>query len=345
LEKVDTKRKPTVEDYAHDILFLIANRKFCRQIVAASPVTIQAFFETMTKLNKFDIPISQFSRNISSEAIIQHESFLYVEDEGYHSGLLGYLKPVSLALYGNYFLVEGIAKNGINISLLDIHFEEFQAYDAKQWKGYCRATLFILKDYLEKGCGSQNSFTLNRAMHNIENSYYDLHKLNDILEPYNNDTFKRFKVAVKFVEDAIDLIDKQSTPPKPLPNVRETTFPKNIYDYLALLIFDIIFLASTVKSPPETCWSIYHNTVWNSFFRRVSEKSNGLKIIQFKVRRILYDEIAHLTEMPNYKGAKILGYCLNVLGTTTGSSKQNYGKESYALAKLILGLHKPQLAY
>ena len=331
--KQATKKKAGAEDYAHDILLLIANRKFCRQIVGASPVTAQAFFEEMTSAKKFDIPMGQFARNISSEAVAQKGSFLYDEAEGYSSGLLGYLKPVSKAVYGNYLLVEALANNVA--SPLDIHFEEQWAWDARQWGAYCRATLMTLKDCLNKGYGSQNSYALNRAMHDIESAYHDLYKLNDTPDGFGSDIYDRLSVAANFIKDAIDLLDKQPNPPKPLRRIREGTYPKNIYDHLALLIFKLCFAASTVNSPPETCWTIHHNVVWSTIFTRINGNGAAWKIVQFKVRRLLYDEIARLAEFPNYKGSRILGFCLNVLGMKTGSNKENYGKDAYALAKAV----------
>lgn len=325
--------KVVVEDYAHDILLLIANRKFCRLIVAASPVTAQGFFEEMAAANKFDIPMGQFARNISSEAIAQKGSFLYEEAEGYFSGLLGYLKPVSQAVYGNYPLVEALASNVA--SPLDIHYEEQSAWDGKQWEAYSRAILITLKDFLDKGCGSQNSYALNRALRDIKSAYFDLYKLNDAPEAYDTDIFERLNVVAKFVKDAINLIDEQKRPPKPLYRIREGTYPKNIYDYLALLIFDMCFAASNVKSPPETCWTIHHNIVWGTFFGIGDSQRKAWKIVQFKVRRLLYDEIAKLSDMPNYKGSKILGYCLNVLGLNTRLNKHAYGRDVYALAKAV----------
>lgn len=327
------KKKVGVEDYAHDILLLIANRKFCRQIVEASPVTAQVFFEEMARAKKFDIPMGQFARNISSEAVVQKGSFLYDEAEGYSSGLLGYLKPVSQAVYGNYLLVEALASNVV--SPLDIDFEEQWAWDSRQWKAYCRATLMTLKDYLAKGYGSKNSYALNRAMHDIESAYRDLHKLNDMPDAYESDVYDRLGVAADFVKTAIELIDKQPMPPKPLQRIREGTYPKNIYDHLALLIFKMCFAASTVNSPPNTCWAIHYNIVWSMAFDRIRDDSEAWKIVQFKVRRLLYDEIAKLTTFPNYKGSRILGFCLNVLGMKTGSKKESYGKEAYALAKAV----------
>jgi len=327
------KDKAGVEDYAYDILLLIANRKFCRQIVGASPVTAQAFFQEMTNERKYHIPIGQFARNISSEAVIQKGSFLYDEAEGYSSGLLGYLKPVSQAVYGNYLLVEALASNVA--SPLDIEFEEQYAWDAKQWEAYCRATLMTLKDCLDKGRGSENSYALNRAMHSIESAYRDLYKLNGVPDEFGGDISARLQVVAGFVRDAIDLIDKQPEPPKPLHRIREHTYPKNIYDHLAILIFKMCFAASTVNLPPEICWTIHHNIVWSMIFTGSHGDGPAWKIVQFKVRRLLYDEIARLTKFPNYKGSRILGFCLNVLGMKTGSSKESHGKDAYALAKAV----------
>ncbi len=331
-QELAKKKMFGVEDYAHDILLLIANRKFCRHIVGASPVTAQVFFEEMTRVSKFDIPMGQFARNISSEAVAQKGSFLYEEAEGYSSGLLGYLKPVSQAVYGNYLLVEALASNFA--SPLDIDFKEQWAWNAKQWEAYCRATLITIKDYLENGYGSQNSHALKRAISNIESAYRDLYKLNDAPDAFGSDLYDRLTMVAEFVKNAIELIDKQPNPPKPLNRVREGTYPKNIYDHLALLFFKMCFAASKVKSPPETCWTIHHNIVWSTIFG-FSNDGPAWKIVRFKVRRLLYDEIAHLADFPNYKGSTILGYCLNVLGMETGQSKKTYGRDAYALAKAV----------
>ncbi|MFZ3018740.1 MAG: hypothetical protein WA056_09825 [Gallionella sp.] len=329
----EVKMKGGVEDYAHDILLLIANRKFCRQIVSASPVTAQAFFEEMACVNKFDIPIGQFARNISSEAVAQKGSFLYEEGERYTSGLMGYLKPVSRAVYGNFQLVEGLASSTV-ASPLDIYFEEQWTWDAKQWRAYCRAILITLRDCLEKECGSQNSYALNRAFGDIESAYRDLYKLNEMPETYNTDIYERLQVVVEFVKNAIELLDKQKNPPKPLNRVREGTYPKNIYDHLAILIFDICFAASSVKSPPDTCWSIHYSIVWSTFFSGINE-GVAWKVVRFKVRRLLYDEIAELSNWPNYKGSGVLGYCLNVLGVSPWTKKRDVNRDGYALAKAV----------
>ena len=103
--------KPSAADYAYELLLLIGNRKLCRHVIASSPVTAIAFFEAMATSRKYHLPIAQFARNISTEAVINKDSILYHEDEGYNSGLIGYLRPFSKTIYGNYPLVEALASN------------------------------------------------------------------------------------------------------------------------------------------------------------------------------------------------------------------------------------------
>src|SRR5262249_52755182 len=105
---------------ANNVLLLIANRKFCRHIIASSPGTAIAFFQAMSELRKYRIPIGQFAANISTEAIINTDSILYHEDAGFYSGFFGYVRPFTNALYGDFNLVEALTEGN---SPLDIDLE------------------------------------------------------------------------------------------------------------------------------------------------------------------------------------------------------------------------------
>jgi len=318
--------------HALDILLLIGNRRFCRQIVSTSPGTAQGFFQEMTKSNKLNLPLNQFASNITSEAIIQKDSFIYNEQEGYESGLLGYIKPVSQALYGNYLLVEALSKSGS--SPLDIHFEEQWSWTSTQWKAYCRVVLITLKDYLRRGYSSEHSYALYRAFGDIKHAYKDLYELNDTPRNYGDDIFTKFQVACDFVKDAIDLIENQEYLPKTLRlRRRDKSSHKDIYDHMANLIFDMCETASHVNSPIDTCWAVQHNILWNSFFSRFDNDGKAIKIVTFKVRRLLYNEITLLSKYPNYKGSRLLGLCLNNIGMTV--NKNTHDKDYYTLAKAI----------
>ncbi|MGB8226856.1 MAG: hypothetical protein WCE45_08360, partial [Sedimentisphaerales bacterium] len=329
----EKKRKPNVSDFAYDILLLIGNRKLCRYIIASSPVTAIAFFEEMETNKKYDLPIGDFAKNISTEAIINKDSILHHEDEGYSSGLIGYLKPFSQAIYGNYRLVEALASHFG--SPLDIHYDIVWSWDASHFEAYCRALNITFESYLKSGRWYEHSFALYRAFNNIKSSIRDIYKLNDISSDYySTDIFKRLTTAVDFVKEAINLIDPQQNPPTTKLRVRDDRGHRDFYDHIAALMFEIIFSAASVTFPPDKCWGIHHNAVWGQFFA-LSGEGKAWEIIHFKLRRLLYNEILRLEEFPNYKSSIILGFCLNVMGLKI-RKKKGYGSDYYPLHKVVL---------
>ncbi|MFA4904074.1 MAG: hypothetical protein WC600_15185 [Desulfobaccales bacterium] len=332
-KKEGVKHKPGVGDYAYEVLLLIGNRKLCRHIIASSPITAMAFFEEMTTHKKFELPIGHFSKNISTEAIINKDSILYHEDEGYSSGLIGYLKPFSQAMYGNYQLVEALGSNFG--SPFDIHYEIICSWDASQLKAYCRAVMVTLKGYLESGNWPHHSFTLFRALGHIKDSCRDIYKLNDIpSDYYSTDVIRRLGAVVDFIKEVIDLIGKQKQLPTTRLRVRGDRWQNDFYDHIADIMFEIIFSAALVTAPPDKCWGIHHNTVWDQFFG-LSGEGKAWEVIHFKLRRLLYDEILKLEKFPNYKSSRILGFCLNVMGLKIGK-KKGYGSYYYPLHKVVL---------
>lgn len=329
-KKEKAKHTPNVGDYAHDVLLLIGNKKLCRNIIASSPGTAIAFFEEMTAQKKYELPIGQFARNISTEALLNKDSILYHEDEGYSSGLIGYLKPYSRAVYGNYQLVESLANN--HGSPLDISHEIVWSWDAPQLKAYSSTVMITLKSFIERDNWNQRSFALYRAFKNIENSCHDIYKLSELTSDFSStDIRARVRGVVDFIRNATALINKQEKLPPTRLRVRKGREQLDFYDHIAALMFEIIFSAASVKTSPDNCWSIQYISVWSNFFG-LSGEEKADRIILFKLRRLLYNEILRLYEFPNYKSSTILGFCLNVMGLTLGDKK----RKEYPLQKAVL---------
>jgi hypothetical protein len=332
--KKDNERIPNVGDYARDIMLLIGNRKLCRHIIASSPITAMEFFDEMAKYEKYPFPMGQFARNISAEAIINKDSILYHEDEGYDSGLIGYIKPFSQSIYGNYRLVEGLGSRFA--SPFHIDYEIVTSWDASQVKAYSRAVLVTFTSYLEDG-DFRHSYALYTALKNMETACYDVYKLNDIQsDNYSIDVLNRLRAVVSFVNNAINLMNERENVPPSILRVRDRR-QWNYYDHIANLMFKIIHHASSVTSPPDKCWLIHYNIVWSEFFSLNS--GEAWDIIHFKLRRLLYDEILQLKKYPNYKSSGILGICLNVMGLGLGN-KEGFMKAIYPLHKAVLSWTK-----
>jgi hypothetical protein len=342
LKKVKAEAKgelmPCAEGYASDMLLLIANRRFCRYLVSSAPLTAIRFLDAVAEPKAYHVPIGLFAQNVSTEAIRNKDSSLYHEDEGYYSGLLGYIKPFSHALYGNYELVEALQHH----SPLDIHYKSVWAWDADQFETYCRVTQMTLKSYLQGGHWGKHSYVLTRALHVIQETtsraILDVEKSGD---DYSGDAWYRLRVGVDFIKDSINAIGELNPPPEARTlRIRHQEHNRlgneDFYDRLAGAMFEIIHSAAYIEGPPDKAWIIHHNSVWSDFFG-LSNDGQAWKIVQFKLRRLLYDEIRDLESLPNYKAARVLGICLNVMGLKMGK-RSGYGQDYAALKAAVLTL-------
>ncbi len=329
----EKKDPPKVEGYANDLLLLIADKRLCRSIVESSPGTALAVFHAMAEMNRHGIQVETFAKNIVNEALANKDSFLYHEAEGYESGLIGYHKPLSQAMFSNYDMVETIG------TMLDSDISRKSEWDADQWEAYCRIVLITFRDYVKKGHRG-HSFALYRAKGYIERAVSDIYTLNELPHAWDTDSSRRLRVVVEFIKDAIKVLDEKWTPGQARIRVKEKHghWHETFYDHIASLIFEVIFHASAVRAPQWGCWTIQHNSVWGELFNFSQLSGPAGKVVKFKVRRLLYDEIANMRRFPNFKGAKILGFCLNVMGLTL--SQQDYDKDSRALKRAVLAWTK-----
>jgi hypothetical protein len=220
-----------VRRYAYDALLIIADRKFCRHVVQASPITALALFEETASQQKFDIPLGTFAKNITSEAIANRDSFAYHEVEGYYTGYVGFHKPLTNALYGNYALVDSLGQ------VFDVDHRETQRWDADQWETFCRLVLVTFRSYVENRVAHQHSFVLFRVIHDIQRSIGGLHKINgSTSEWWADDSMKRLNVVVDFAIEAIKILDARNGVVFTKLRRREEDRHRDVYDLIAELM-------------------------------------------------------------------------------------------------------------
>lgn len=320
-------------EYAGDILELIGNRKFCRWVVAEAPGTAIALFSSMSEREKYNLPIGQFASNVVTEAISNKDSLIFHEDAGYYSGLIGYIRPFSKALFGNFDLVEGLAERQ---SPIDVDYKIRDTWDGAQVEVYCRAVLIFIEDYLRKDRWYQHSYGLHRAFENIRNFSMTLYKIEGVEGSYESKEYGRFREAVGFAIDVLDLLDKT-------PKVHHTTLRhrgdgyhgQDLYDLVANLIYELISDATAVTKPVSHCWGVQYGALWGRIFSRRDGKAT--KIVLFKLRRLLYGEIAGTKDYMTYKSAAILGLCLNVMGMMPEKRRKALPFQGeYALHKAVV---------
>ena len=168
-----------------------------------------------------------------------------------------------------------------------------------------------------------------------------MYKLNGELNSFNNSISEQLRVVIDFIKKFEEFLSQREVPK----NINLRSIDKervsnlSYYDHLANLLFEVICKASFVKSPIATCWSIQYVMVWSEFFRFSKLDTPARRIIKFKLRRLIYNEISGMKNLPNFKGAALLGFCLNVLGLSL-DNKMEDNKDSFALHKVLLAWTK-----
>jgi hypothetical protein len=332
-----SKRKHTPDQYAHDLLFLIANRKLCRHIVQSSPVTVAVFLDAANEEDGAWAPIGQFATNVSIEAFANKESFVYQEEERYDSGLIGHLKPVTQALYGRYKLIERLAVRGS--FPFDIPYEETNAWNGAHWRAYYRVSLLLFKDYLKVTGGRAESQALRQIFENA--SLKHVHESYDGEEVYNSSAYRRLDSAVQFITQAISLVEMHGGPPDS-PRPKDTFKRESIYDHLAHLMFDACVHVAGIKRKDFTSWSIQHNAVWSNFFG--FEQSATWRIVRRRLVHLIADEIGKVPTLPHFVNVPLLGYCANMMGLKQITKIEPANRDWRGLHRLVLWLIRKHYA-
>jgi hypothetical protein len=326
------KEPSKVERCANDILSLIADKRFCRTIIESSPGTVWAFFGEAGEQKKYGIQIQTFAKNIVNEALENKDSFLYHETAGNESGMIGNYKPICQSIFSNYEMVEMIG------TVLDTDYRSRTKWDSDQWEAYCRIVLMTFGDYIDRG-NSGRSNVLYSALKDIGNSLVDLYRLNGVENSnWNDDLLAQLRVIVEFIGEAAQILEKKGVPADlgRRSKGKKLHHSENIYDQIAKLIFEVIFAASAVTSPRDQCWWVQHNAVWGELFNFGHLDGQAGNVVKSRVYRLLYNDIVEMKRLPfpNFKGARILGFCLNVMGLKR--NKDGCFKDSRALHKAIL---------
>jgi hypothetical protein len=296
-----------IEACAHDLLLTLADRRFCSLIVDRVPGLALQCFEIATVYQA--APFGPFARNIGTEFVLNTESGFYQEESGYQSGYFGYAKPITKTIFGSYELVERCAAD--YAFPLDLHYEIIENLSPSQLEGFLRGVLAFFDDYLNQTQGKSHSYALARALGSLKSCIRTLYKLDSIssIDLRTSDEYRKLTAIMRFVVACIKTIDDYGVKPI-LRKPRKEIFD-DPYGAISSLIYEIILSSAYVSTPENVSWHIQHNGVWGEIFS--FDKSFAMKVVRFRIRRLLFDQIKELDQSPNFVGAHILGFCLNVL--------------------------------
>ncbi len=315
---------------AHDLLLLLGDRRFCRTVATQAPWLASDIFWELRDHPQAAKALGPFSSNVSAELIMGVDTILHQEDSGAFSGLIGESQPLSTAIYGSWSVVEACSQRGFGP--LDLQYQSTQEMGELQADAFARVALMFADDFFEKTRGNVHSYALYRCMSAFEHMASHLLPINDAEDYGHMGEYKRLRAAVEFASGLVELLDKHNIEPDYWYRVDPSG--QCWYDRISKLFVDIIFSATAVSTSDWRHWHIQHNTVWNGLFPWANETQAG-RHIKHKVTRLIWSEISEMSKWPNFKGARLLGFCLNVLGLKLLPRKnQSRRDDFYPLQKL-----------
>lgn len=316
---------------AHDLLMMLGDPRFCEVVATQTPWFAADFFWLLRDHRGAAAAASAFSCNVSSSLIMNRSSTLHQEG-GFFSGLIGEVRPISTALYGSWEIVEACSSGGLGP--LDLYYSETREMGKEEAEVLTNAALMFAGDYFEKTKGLRHSYALTRIISKFEGMGMDAYRLNTMEDDYYySKEYARVSAAVEFAHKLVELLGKHDVPQqrRGTPEVASGC----PYDRVALLYFELIFSASQVTSEKWVNWAIQHNLVWSTLFSR--DDFPAMARIKRKVIRLLWAEIKGMDKFVNFKGIRILGLCLNVLGVKKPDRvRPGWRREFYGLRKLMI---------
>ncbi len=279
----ENKKEYKVAVFANRILLLIAEKKFCQAIINGSNTTALVIVEEIRRTKKYDIPISLFINNFVCESIENKNSFLYKETNMIDSGIIGYDKPLSQALFSNYEMAKEI-ETTLTLRPLENH-----KWDNDQWKAYLRIVSITLEGFKPEIHGS-SSKVISRALWRITRSTNNIHTLNSE-QTYSdeNEQFERVKLVTKFIRDCINDLSKKNTPANTSPHIdtEDGTRNTDICEQISRLMFGLILDVSRITNP-KWIEKLEGEIISQKIFFYAPNRNKVEKIIHGKFIRLFY---------------------------------------------------------
>ena len=119
-----------------------------------------------------------------------------------------------------------------------------------------------------------------------------------------DDIRQRQRVVVDFIRNAIKILGEKPAPDNLQLRGQECSDAGSFYDDIAEMIYHVISSASEVISPSDLCRQIQYDSVWSALFCIGEYKGTGARIVMFKVRHLICNDIINMQYSPSIEGTK-----------------------------------------
>jgi len=328
-----------IESIANEIILLIADLRFCKVVVRKSPMLAILCINEFQEKSYPSKYVSHFIRNVGHEFIRDKNSAFYQEKSGFETGLLGYSRPVTNIIFGSSDVIQSCAS--YNRSPLDLNYGDISTFDGEQTDGYSRASISFIRAYLISRF-HKHPYALNQIFECFNHALSGVYRLDGVEDINSLPEFQRFYGTIKFLRAAMDVLDDLNLAPRKLRIREKSPLEEDVFDLIAECIFAAIVAAATISGPRMVSWRVLYGSLWAPIFR--FHKDRATRIVGFKLRRLVYDEIKMMEEYANFSGARVLGFFLNVFGPKVQAKGVSLDREFLGLQRIILAWYRTRFS-
>lgn len=318
-----------VESCANDLLSLLAYPRVCKIMVAQAPGTVVTLFVEIARSKRFHVSAGTFGRNILREGLAQKDSPFYQESDEYEVGLIGYIKPMTTAMFGSYDVVLGQSH------MLEQQWEDRVEWTHVELRGYCNVVLLTLEDFLRREDVEQST-PIAAAVSYIEESLKDEFASHNIVSIQESSAANNLRAVLNFCQKSVRLMSGSAAVSK-LPfytKHRGQHYQFVLFDYWVELIYQAIIRTNSLKSGSWDSRNL-QLLIWDQIFTNAAFRSRPGRSVLKRLRRKMYQSVKDLQRLPLYPGARVISFCLIVMDGSDGEG--NYGREGKALYRAVKG--------
>jgi|GEM_PF-6572276 len=301
------------------LMLQISNSRFCRILASSRPYSLAVLLEEVQDQERFNIPIYDLVCNVTLELIDNPNSVLYSEHQSYDESYLGLAKPLTRLLFGE------ISRRAIYKSPAELNLWKKSDWGSQQFQLYLSCMLEYATYVTERKSVNYDRW-LFEVFSSLRGEFYGFSS-----ELYQTDSFfrselnQKLSICAHFIDKFIDLLDEKWPEGSKSINgkVAENNFNRSIHYYIADSVFWLMRNTGLAKTDTvDQQWMLCNITVWRVFSVYVSGPHR--RLIAKLLRRAIYREIYSRPLFPSYKGAPVVGFCLNVCGIN--DVRRNNGK-------------------
>lgn len=292
------------------LLELFGDKRLAKIAVDKNPFFVLRLLREVQRRKAWNLPIGPFARNVGYEFIANTNSAFHQELDARVTGRFGSDRLVTRIVFSDFEFIETMSRSFVSPFHLD--HESARHFNRLQGEGYIRAALALVSSFANAQGNAKHHlpYSLKHIFDMVNWISSDIGAVRRSENVYQDDKIRLLGAVSEFIRDVENIVSVAKSGEN-LENLRGSSleFLEQLNTDLAI---SVIFTASQYEGSPTNSWIVFHSTVWNNIFP-YKFQDTSMRLSR-AVNRKLYEALSNMNKIPNFYGARLIGFTLNIFG-------------------------------